>query len=100
MPDKICANDPIPTWLYKKCLPQLLNITSIIINMSLSGSFPTALKEAVICPGLKKTNLDSDELKNYRPIRNLTFISKVIEKCAHMQPTKYIETNGLFANLQ
>ena len=21
MPDKSCANDPIPTWLYKKCLP-------------------------------------------------------------------------------
>ena len=43
MPDKSCAYDPIPTWIYKKCLPQLLNITSIIINMSLSGSFPTAL---------------------------------------------------------
>ena len=54
MPDKSCANDPIPTWLNKKCLPQLLNITSIINNMSLSDSFPTALKEAVICPGLKK----------------------------------------------
>ena len=52
----------------QKCLPQLLNITSIIVNISLSGSFPTALKEAVICPGLKKTNLNSDELENYRPI--------------------------------
>ena len=57
--------------------------------MSLSGSFPTALKEAVICTGLKKTNLDSDELKHYMPISNLTFISKVIEKCAHMQLTKW-----------
>ena len=36
-------------------------------------------------------------------VSSLTFISKVIQKCAQctcMQLTKYIETNGLFANLQ
>ena len=55
---------------------------------------------AAIRPGLKKPNLDSDDLKNYRPISNLTFISKLIEKCAHMQLTKYIEDNNLFADLQ
>ena len=100
MPDKSCPNDPIPTWLFKKCLPHLLNITSMIVNMSLSGTFPSSLKEAIIRPGLKKSNLDSDDLKNYRPISNLTFISKLIEKCAHIQLTKYIEDNKLFANLQ
>ena len=29
---------------------------------------------------LKKTNTDADELKNYRPVSNLHFISKVLEK--------------------
>ena len=100
MPDKTCSNDPIPTWLYKKCVSQLINITSIIVNLSLSGNFPSVLKEASIRPGLKKANLDSDELKNYRPISNLTFMSKLIEKCVHKQITGYIEENDLFADLQ
>ena len=39
-----------------------------------------SLKTALIRPLLKKTGLDSDILKNYRPVSNLTFISKVIEK--------------------
>ena len=42
--------------------------------------FPKSLKTALIRPLLKKTGLDSDILKNYRPVSNLTFISKVIEK--------------------
>ena len=37
-------------------------------------------KSSLIRPLLKKTGLDSDILKNYRPVSNLTFISKVIEK--------------------
>ena len=68
--------------------------------MSLCGEFPSTLKEAVIRPGLKKPNLDSDDFKSYRPISNLTFISKIIEKCAHKQLVKYIEDNSLFADLQ
>ena len=41
---------------------------------------PKSLKTALILPLLKKTGLDSDILKNYRPVYNLTFISKDIEK--------------------
>ena len=41
---------------------------------------PKSLKTALIRPLLKKTGLDSDSLKNYRPVSTLTFISKVIEK--------------------
>ena len=42
---------------------------------------PKSFKTALIRPLLKKTDLDSDILKNYRPVSNLTkFISKVIEK--------------------
>ena len=41
---------------------------------------PKSLKTALIRPLLKKTGLDSDNLKNYSHISNLTLISKVIEK--------------------
>ena len=40
--------------------------------------FPKSLKTALIRPLLKKTGLDSDILKKFRPVSNLTFISKVI----------------------
>ena len=47
------------------------------MNESLKhGEFPAALKEAAISPSLKKPSLDADDLKNYRPINNLTYLFK------------------------
>ncbi len=52
-----------------------------MVNTSLlSGTFPQSLKTAVVKPLLKKSNLDSTILSNYRPISNLPFIGKIIEK--------------------
>ena len=42
--------------------------------------FPNDFKNAIVKPLLKKPSLDKDELKNYMPVSNLHFISKVIEK--------------------
>ena len=77
LPNKSSVLDVIPMWLFKNCLPEPLPIIYYIVNESLRvGKFPTALKEASIRPGLKKPTLDVDELKNYRPISNLTYLSK------------------------
>ena len=46
---------------------------------------PTELKQAVIRPLLKKLSLDYQEFKNFRPISNLTFLFKVIEKVVTLQ---------------
>jgi hypothetical protein len=49
--------------------------------MSLSdGIFPSDFKTAHVSPLLKKPTLCKEELKNYRPVSNLPFISKVLEK--------------------
>uniref|UniRef100_H2V030 Troponin I type 2a (skeletal, fast), tandem duplicate 1 n=1 Tax=Takifugu rubripes TaxID=31033 RepID=H2V030_TAKRU len=45
-----------------------------------TGYVPCSYKVAVIKPLLKKTSLDPDVLANYRPISNLPFISKELEK--------------------
>ncbi|KAI5623588.1 hypothetical protein C0J50_16927, partial [Silurus asotus] len=76
-----CQLDPIPTKLLKEVLyttgEPLLNI----INSSLSlGLVPKSLKLAVIKPLIKKPNLDPNTLSNYRPISNLPFMSKILEK--------------------
>ena len=52
-----------------------------IINLGLSsGIFPIRFKSAVVKPLIKKLTLDCKVLKNFRPISNLPFLSKLIEK--------------------
>ena len=46
-------------------------------------------------PLLKKPSLDSNDFKNYRPISNLRFISKTIEKCVAKQLIQYLDINDL-----
>ena len=74
--------DPIPTSLLKSCLDILIRPITDIVNRSLlSGCFPVKWKTGLVTPLLKKPNLELD-LKNYRPVTNLSFISKIIEKAA------------------
>ena len=77
-PAKSCELDPLPTWLLKECIAELVPTIADIVNMS--SLMPKSLKTALIRLLLKKTGLDSDILKNYRPVSNLIFISKVIER--------------------
>ena len=57
-------------------------ITAIINNSTTSGVNPCLYRKAIVRPLLKKTGLDPNEYKNYRPVSNLFFISKLIEKAA------------------
>ena len=69
------------------CISLTDNITRIvpaitrITNTSLDeGVMPKSLKHAIVRPLLKKPSLDKDTLSSYRPVNNLTQLSKVIEK--------------------
>jgi len=44
--------------------------------------------------------LEPRKLKNYRPVSNLSFVSKLVERAAVKQLTDYLETNGLLPLLQ
>ena len=101
MSTKSCSLDPLPMWMFKNCLDEVLPIVTYIVNKSLKdGQFPDSLKHALVRPSLKKPNLDSDDHKNYRPVSNLTYMSKIIEKCVHQQLTQYITANDMFAKFQ
>ena len=101
MASKSCLLDPVPTWLFKSCMSELLPMVTLIVNLSLqSGCFPDQLKTAVVRPLLKKHTLDSDVFSNYRPVSNLSFLSKIIEKCVHIQLTEYLDRYKLFPELQ
>ena len=81
MSKKSCSLDPIPATVMKACYDTLLPVITDIINLSLkNASVPTAFKQAVVDPILKKDSLDHEIYGNFRPISNLSFISKATEK--------------------
>lgn len=66
--------DVLPSRLFKEVVDTIGPNILLIINSSLyQGIVPSGFKHAVIEPVLKKHNLDSHELKNYRPISKLPF---------------------------
>ena len=101
MNNSTCQLDPMPTSILKPMVKVLVPVLCYIVNKSLqSGQFPSLLKHALVKPTLKKCNLDPDILKNYRPVSNLTFLSKLIEKAALKQFNKYLNFNDLYNSHQ
>ena len=54
----------------------------------------------MLSPLLKKPSLDFEIFSNFRPVSNLKFLSKVIEKVAALRLTNYLCDNDLNENLQ
>jgi hypothetical protein len=96
-----CPLDPLPIGMFKTCIEELLPMITKIVRKSLSsGVFPAAFKHARIIPLLKKPNLDTNVLSNYRPISNLAFLGKIIERIAIQQLQTYLSKNDLHARMQ
>ena len=96
-----CKLDPLPSSVFTNCIPELLPVLTKIINLSLStGHFPQLFKEACVLPLLKKPNLDPETLANYRPISNLRFVSKLIERSVSTQLQEYLCENNRHSTSQ
>lgn len=81
-----CILDPIPTYVLKACLSSISPLILNIVSASLiTGFVPQALKVAAITPVLKKPGCDISDLSNYRPISNLPFLAKVLERVVMSQ---------------
>ena len=71
-----------------------------IINESLhSGVVPQSFRNAVVTPLLKK-NLSTNEMKNFRPVSNLPFLSKILEKVVLSQLKDHLRGNCLMEIFQ
>jgi len=99
--NKTCQLDPAPTWLVKDMRRLLSPFISLLFSKSLTtGCFPQEFKEAVVRPLLEKTGPDTSELKNYRPISNLPFLSKLLQKVVQVCIQAFFDSNGLMPNMQ
>ena len=60
-----------------------------------TGIVPRDLKTAVVKPLLKKTSLDKNLLKNYRPISKLPFLSKILQKVLLHKLLSHLQESNL-----
>ena len=95
-PSKSCELDSLPTPLLKECISEIIPHITHFINSSLSsGTVSDCFKESLVNPLLKKFGLDNNQLNNYRPVSNLTFLSKILEKVVLKQLLNHMNLNGL-----
>ena len=92
---KTSMEDPIPSKLMQPSLDVVLPTLTKLINQSLMEGSMNGIKESVLDPLLKKSGLDIDEMKNFRPVNNLLFLSKLIERVAGDQLDQHMEVNCL-----
>ena len=78
----------------------LATILAKIVNGSLATcNVPSPWKRAIIIAKLKKPNLDPI-FSNYRPLSNLSFISKLTERAASIQIVDHLTLHHLFPVMQ
>ena len=96
-----CHLDPAPTKFILQFLDILLPIIVLIINRSLElGCVPDCFKEAIVKPLLKKATLDPSNCKNYRPVSNLPYVSKLLERVIAEQLLDHLNENSYLDKFQ
>ena len=101
LPGKQCASDPLPTSLLKENVDILAPFLVELFNRCLStGSVPSLFKSAFVTPLIKKSNLDPADARSYRPISNLSVLSKLLERLVARQFIDYLNVSGLLPELQ
>ena len=89
---------------FKLCFNDVGPILTNLVNLSFSGGIsPSSLKQALVQPFLKTISihlstdpsLSTDDLSNFRPISNLNFISKMLEKVVASHIRSHLSSNSL-----
>ena len=98
---KHCQLDPAPTWLVKRAGDVLAPVIAHICNVSFAQSkMPDCSKRAIVRRLLKKRTLDPNDPASYRPISNLSFVSKVVENVIDARFAAHAARHNLLPTLQ
>ena len=100
MPSKSCELDYMGTDKIKEILHTCIQSITKIVNLSLNkGTFSNQWKTAIVKP-LIKHKKKGTAYTNYRPLSNMSFISKVVERCTLQQLTQHCNINTLLPDFQ
>ena len=97
---KTCSLDPLPNPIFKDIIEDLLPYLCDLVNKSLTTGSVEGVKDCIIIPLLKKAGLDPETLKNYRPVTNELFISKLSEKVVDTRIFDHMTVNRLHSKYQ
>jgi len=96
MPRKSSPLDVLSCSLLKSCADVFASAIARLTNLSFEcGTFPSHYKRAQVLPLLKKPSLVSTSPGNYRPISNLSTVSKLLERLvlARLRPQLFTSAN-------
>ena len=97
---KTAFHDILPAKILKQVIEELLPHICELVNKSLLTGSAEGMKESIIIPLLKKTGLDPDILKNYRPVANLLFLSQLTQRVVFRRLDKHMGCNNLHIKYQ
>lgn len=99
MNTKTCGLDPLPSKLVKENIEILSASLTLLTNKSLASHFPASEKNAHVTP-IYKGKGDKNEFSSYRPVSNISYLSKILEKVAETQIRLHLKKNNLEPQLQ
>ena len=97
---KCAPNDMLPAALFKDNISSFIDVLVELVNLSLTTGNVDGVKHADVIPLLKNVKLDSNNLKNYRPVSNLTFLGKLIERVVLKRLNAHMQCNGMHVDEQ
>ena len=101
LPNKSSAADVLPVPVLKQVSTTIAPFLTELYNRSMStGQFPALYKAASITPIVKKAGLDPTDTKSYRPISNLSVVSKLLEKFVARRVVDYLLSHNLLPTFQ
>ena len=96
-----CSLDPINVSKLGEAYKSTDPAVGAIINSSFDeGHFVASEKRGLIRPYPKKIGLDVNDLSNYRPVTNLTHMSKITERAMLDQLVPFLEKVGVVPRYQ
>lgn len=92
---KTSTADSLPASLINDNINVLIPYFCYLVNLSLATGNIDGIKLAHVTPLIKDHNSDTSVLKNYRPISNLSFIGKLVERIVLRRLNEHLTANNL-----
>ena len=96
-----CSLDPVNIPKIAKAFESTSSFIAALVNLMFAeSSFVRSEKLGLLRPKLKRAGLDIEDMKNYRPVSNLSFLSKIIEHAMLDQLRPFLDENNLVSRYQ